>query len=339
MYCKNINLRGYGQVILTIVLLTAIFVFGCNLHAAASQEKTLMWPERNITMIIPFKPGGGYDICGRIAASFIEKYLPKKVNIVVRNVEGAAGKIGLLELVRAKPDGYTIGVTEVFQIGRTYVLGEAGDIDVTKLTWLGRLDGGGGMMAVGKGGRFKTIAEMKGQEVRISGTSQTNFSALLVSRALGIKPRLINYDLGPDACFAVMRGDADAIVYYAPSMMKQVKASGGKLIPIFIGDEKRDPHYPDIPTAKELGVTGLNGDLLGGAHLLAAPGGMDNSLANMFEDIVRKALSDPGYAQKIEAAGYPVFPLYGRDNLDSYVSSVAKAMMEEKDLLLSLLKK
>ena len=195
------------------------------------------------------------------------------------------------------------------------------------------------MMCVGKGSRFKTIAEMRGQEVRISGTSQTNFGALLVARALEIKPRLVNYDSSVDACFAVMRGDADAIIQFSASMMKQVKSSEGKLIPLFVGDEKRDPHYPEIPTAKELGVKGLKGDLLGAAHLLCAPAGMDNNLANMFEDIVRQALSDPGYREKLEASGYPFYPLYGRDNLGSYVSSVAKGMMEEKDLLLSLLKK
>jgi len=322
-----------------VLLLASGFVFGYMSVAAAAQERSLMWPERNITLIVPFKPGGGYDISGRIAASFIEKYLPKKVNIVVRNIDGAAGKIGLMELVRAKPDGYTIGVMEVIQIGRAYVLGEAGNADVTKLTWLGRLDGGGGMMCIGKGSRFKTIAEMKGQEVRISGTSQTNFGALLVARALEIKPRLVNYDSSVDACFAVMRGDADAIIQFSASMMKQVKASEGKLIPLFVGDEKRDPHYPDVQTAKELGVKGLNGDLLGAAHLLCAPAGMDNNFADKFEGIVREALSDPGYKEKLEASGYPFYPLYGRDNLGSYVSSVAKGMMEDKDLFLSLQKK
>src|SRR6266480_5361867 len=66
------------------------------------------FPARNIQFIIPYAPGGGFDVYVRVIAPVMEKYLPKKVSIVPVNVAGGGGAKGIGQLYRARPDGYTL---------------------------------------------------------------------------------------------------------------------------------------------------------------------------------------------------------------------------------------
>ena len=67
------------------------------------------YPERPITMLIAYPPGGGTDLVGRALAPFIEKYLGGGARIVVVNRAGAGGEVGFAALANATPDGYSIG--------------------------------------------------------------------------------------------------------------------------------------------------------------------------------------------------------------------------------------
>src|SRR3954465_1962458 len=68
-----------------------------------------VYPERPITMLIAYPPGGGTDLVGRALAPFIEKYLGGGARIVVGNRAGAGGEVGFAALANAAPDGYSIG--------------------------------------------------------------------------------------------------------------------------------------------------------------------------------------------------------------------------------------
>jgi tripartite-type tricarboxylate transporter receptor subunit TctC len=291
------------------------------------------WPDKDVTLVVPFKPGGGFDLTARMVAPFIEKYAPKKVNVVIKNVPGASGKIGLQEVLDAKPDGYVLGVFDPVQLGTMQVLGDLGQTDMTKMTWLGQLDWGAGLVAIGQG-RFKNLQEMKGQEVRFSVTGQAGFSAVMVARALGATAKVIVYDSSPDASLAAMRGDADATVFVWTSLIKQVNSSEGKLKAVFLAADKRDPHIPDVPTSAELGIK-LEGSVLGAAHILAGPPGMSPELRDTIVAVLKKAVADPEFVAQMEKAGYPPVPMFDKELTDA-VSSVAQIMEQNKDVVKSL---
>ena len=83
------------------------------LIALASVAAQAAYPDRPITLIVPFPPGGGTDLSARLIAPYIEKYMGGGAKIVIMNKGGAGGDIGAAEIARSKPDGYTIGFMNV----------------------------------------------------------------------------------------------------------------------------------------------------------------------------------------------------------------------------------
>src|SRR5258707_2125168 len=90
-----------GEETMKRVLAFALLLFSALTYAA--------YPERPITMLIAYPPGGGTDLVGRALAPFIEKYLGGGARIVVVNRSGAGGEVGFAALANSTPDGYTIG--------------------------------------------------------------------------------------------------------------------------------------------------------------------------------------------------------------------------------------
>ena len=88
-------------------ILLAFFVFAL-LGEAAGPAAAQTWPERPVTMVIPFPPGGGTDLLGRIVARGLTDVLGQQV--VVENVGGAGGMLGSARVVKSAPDGYTMVV-------------------------------------------------------------------------------------------------------------------------------------------------------------------------------------------------------------------------------------
>jgi tripartite-type tricarboxylate transporter receptor subunit TctC len=96
------------------------------------------FPGRNIDFIIPKAPGGGFDNLVRVIAPALEKFLPRKVNVVPDNIPAGGGGKGIGQLYRARPDGYTIGAVD---IPGSFILQErqkqsGSGFDLSKITWL-----------------------------------------------------------------------------------------------------------------------------------------------------------------------------------------------------------
>ena len=97
------------------------------------------YPERDITVIIPYSAGGGFDSYVRGVLPIMQKYLPNQVNLIPRNMPGAGGRKGATAIFRARPDGYTIGAFNVPGLLLPDLLGEPVGYDLSQVTWLGRM--------------------------------------------------------------------------------------------------------------------------------------------------------------------------------------------------------
>ena len=118
------------------------------------------YPEKDISFIIPYAAGGGFDIYVRAIAPAMETYLPHKVSIVPLNVPAGGGSRGITQLYRAKPDGYTLAI---FNIPGMFVLQKEGDADydLAKVTWLGSMGRDDYGIAVAYDSPIKTVADLQ----------------------------------------------------------------------------------------------------------------------------------------------------------------------------------
>src|SRR5215210_6539563 len=90
------------------------FLIAAALVAGSAQNANAAWPERTVTIVTPFAPGGIADVVARLTAERLQSSL--KQNFVVENVSGAGGTAGPERVAKANPDGYTLMSTPIFQL-------------------------------------------------------------------------------------------------------------------------------------------------------------------------------------------------------------------------------
>jgi len=266
-------------------------LFGAGQTRAANAG----FPAKNIQFIIPYAPGGGFDVYIRVIAPVMEKYLPKKVNIVPVNVAGGGGAKGTAQLYRAKPDGYTLGI---FNIPGVFILQQeqgSGAYDLAKFTWIGVVGKGEHyVIAVGANSPLKSYADLKAlsqkRPVKFSATGPegTGYAATLIgTRLLGLRTQLITgYKGSADYVVAAIRGDSDAVIAGIPTAMRFVR---GKNIRILASFERRGS-FPGVPDATQLGQPDL--DQITIERLVGAPPGVPPDTQAIISLALTKALGD-----------------------------------------------
>lgn len=293
------------------------------------------WPERDIILIVPYAAGGGYDVVARATAPYIERHLPKKANVVVKNVPGAGGKIGFMEMVRSKADGYTIAVLDPADVAVLQVSGQIEGVDIQKLSWLGRLDKLPDLLTVSAKSGFKTPADMKSRPVRFAGIGPgVTFRSAVIAKAMGVDARFVSYDGTSPASIATMQGDIDAFVVNWVSATRMIDASEGKLIAMFVAASERVGQIKDIPCAKDLGVI-VEDSVLGYSHILVGPAGLPPEVKKLWGAALEKTFADPAWAEQMNKAKYPPSPLTG-EKLASEIAETLKGMENLKDIISGL---
>ena len=293
------------------------------------------WPGKDITLIVPYSAGGGYDLFARATAPFIEKHLSRKANVVVKNVTGAGGKIGLMEMVRARPDGHTIAVVDPADISVLQVGGQIKDVDLKKFSWLGRLDRLPDLMTVSAKSGFKVPADMKGKPIRFAAIGPgVTFRSAVIAKGLGVDPRFISYDGTSPASVATMQGDIDAFVVNWVSAIRMVRSSEGKLVPMFVAASERVPQIKEVTSSKELGIP-LEESVLGYSHILVAPPNLPADVKKAWEETLIRVFNDPEWAAQMNKVGYPPSSLIG-EKLASGVNATLEATERFKEVITSL---
>ena len=120
------------------------------------------FPKKNINSIVTFSPGGGFDTISRAISRFGEKYLPKGVKMIVKNVTGAGGITGTVYLYRSKPDGYTIGQLHGGMMAVPFLRGvKKTGYDYEKFTWVARVGGEPYALLLRKDSKYKSLEELQ----------------------------------------------------------------------------------------------------------------------------------------------------------------------------------
>jgi tripartite-type tricarboxylate transporter receptor subunit TctC len=284
--------------------LVALLAFG---NAAAAEN----YPSHPITVIVPFSAGGPSDAMMRILAERMK--LPLGETILIENVTGAGGSLGVGRTVRSAPDGYTIGFghlgTNVAN-GAIYKLGYDLVADLEPVVMLPSNP----MIVVSKNAvpaksLKELLAWLKSRPVpAAAGTagagSGSHIAGLYFENATGIKLQYVPYRGTGPALNDLVAGQIDIIVDQLSNSINQVRA--GTIRGYAVTDTKRAAQASDIPTVDEAGLPGFHMTLWSG---LWVPKGTPKEIVAKLNAAAVEALSDPAVRKQLENLGLQMTPL------------------------------
>ena len=280
-------------------LTSRILLGAAALCLAASlplSQAAAAFPDRNINLIVPFSPGGGYDAIARATARSMKQYLPKGVNVIVKNVTGAAGRRASVFMYRAKPDGYTIAHFQASGMLGDQMLSETPvGFETSKFTWLARVGADAFGLHVSAKGPHKSIADL--QKVKrvtwgVEGIGVGRWlGSFLAAKAFGIDFHVVaGYGGTGESLPALLRGDFD--VWAQPIDHPSVTSYlGTDLRPVVQLDRKRAVNAPDVQTSYEMGYDLSFSDL----RAFGGPPGIPADRAKILEGLLLRSMTDKLY--------------------------------------------
>ena len=217
------------------------------------------FPKKNINSIVTFSPGGGFDTISRAISRFGEKYLPKGVKMIVKNVTGAGGITGTVYLYRSKPDGYTIGQLHGGMMAVPFLRGvKKTGYDYEKFTWVARVGGEPYALLLRGDSKYQSLEELQKSKRVTWGLEAIGVGrwvdAFIAAAELGINFGVVSGYRGTGENLpGLLRGDYD--VFFQPidhpSVVPYLKT--GEIRPVLTMGAKRAINAPDVRTAIEAG--------------------------------------------------------------------------------------
>jgi tripartite-type tricarboxylate transporter receptor subunit TctC len=265
------------------------------------------YPSRPITIIVPFAVGGPTSLVARIMAERMKMSLGQ--SIIIENVSGADGSIGVGRAARAAPDGYTISLgtwaTHVLN-GAIYTLryDPAGDFEpIAPIVTVP--PGLYAKKAMPANNFRELIAWLKANPDNASlGTPTSGMRALgaLFQKETGTRFQFVPYRGEASAVQDLLTGQID-LLFGTPSVLEHVRA--GNIKAYVAGAKTRLKIAPDIPTAEEVGSPALD---FSPWWALFAPKGSPKKVTDMLNAAAVDALTDPMVRQRLTDVGLELFP-------------------------------
>ncbi len=279
------------------------FYAALGLLAAYSPIANAAWPEKPITLVVPWAAGGSTDILARLLSEQLTKVLGQP--LVVENRSGAAGNIGSNLVAKAKPDGYTLLVGSMSTHTMNQALYSTMPFDGVKdFTPIAKVALVTNTMVINPSIPASNVAEFIAYAKEHPGAiayasagagSTNHLSAAMFEKAAGIEMLHIPY-----------RGGAPAVVDTVGGQTKLLFTAGTQSLP-FVKDDKlkllavteatRSPMLPDVPTVAET----LPGYELAVWYGVFGPAGMQPELVARLNSEINKALKRPEVVEKMEA--------------------------------------
>ncbi|GKQ50871.1 tripartite tricarboxylate transporter substrate binding protein BugD [Bradyrhizobium sp. Ce-3] len=268
------------------------------------------WPAHPITIVVPFAAGGPSDAMARILGERMKQSLGEV--LLVENVTGAGGSIGVGRAVRAAPDGYTISFghlgTHVAN-GAIYKLGYDLVADLEPVVLLPSNP----MIIVSKNAvPAKSLKELLAwlksrPEPPTAGTagagSGSHIAGLYFENVSGIKLQYVPYRGTGPALNDLVAGQIDIIVDQTSNSINQVR--GGNIRAYAVTDSKRVANAPEVPTVDEAGLPGFHMTLWSG---LWVPKGTPKEIVAKLNAAAVEAMADPAVQKQLENLGLQMPP-------------------------------
>jgi len=290
------------------------------------------FPTRDIRTIVPFSAGGGVDAIGRVIGKIAEESIP--VNIYVENIAGALSGTGLYEVMKAAPDGYTLGI--VSYAGLVSVpyqqLIEDYSLDKLKMICLITEESGGIVVKADSPWKdweeFSAAAKKAPGKITVGVTGEggaLHIRLLKIEKATGIETKMIPYSGGAgELKEALLSGEIDAVVSGVSDFAELAMA--GEVRGLIETGTQRNSNFPEIRTFVELGYDNL---ISGSFCIIATTAGTPDEVVKKLEKIYYDAHHSDEFRDWAKKTG--VTPTWlGIDEVTDYAMRLQK---EEFELL------
>jgi tripartite-type tricarboxylate transporter receptor subunit TctC len=287
----------------------AFTVIGLLALSGVSPASAQNWPTRPVTMVVPFPPGGGTDVLGRIVAQRMSEILRQQV--IVENLGGAGGMIGSARVAHATPDGYQFVVgSRADAINQTLYKHPLYDFkrDLAPVILVADQP----MIIIARkdlpvSGLQDFIAYVKKNQATLrtgsAGIGSTGYvDCALFNQAIGVNVQDIPYRGGGPALQDLIGQQFDYFCTLSPTAVPPVQA--GLVQPIAMLSPKRLPSLPDLPTADEQGM-----------HFEAStwfaffvPSGTPAAIIKKLRDATAEAINTPAVQERLAGTGTFVVP-------------------------------
>jgi tripartite-type tricarboxylate transporter receptor subunit TctC len=294
----------------------AVQRFGIGLAAAAllacaavwSTAATAAYPEKPISLIVPFPAGSGTDAVGRIFAEEISKQLGQPV--VVENKPGANATIAANYVAKAAPDGYTLFVTtNTSHSAAPWLMKNVSYDPVKDFTPIARGGNLPFLLVTNPSRPYKTVQELiayakanPGKVTYATGNSTGIVAGATLGVATGIDILHVPYKGTPQALTDLVGGQVDFMFTDFTSGMPFVKS--GRLHAMAVSTAERSTLVPDLPAMKEVGVPDFDINSWNGYF---GPAGMSPEIVQTLNKAINKIVSDPATKARLAALGFDAF--------------------------------
>jgi tripartite-type tricarboxylate transporter receptor subunit TctC len=293
-------------------ILTLAAAFGLAASAAQAQGN---FPQRPITMVVPFAAGGPTDVIARIVGDHMSRTLGQQV--VVENVAGAGGTTGITRAAQSQPDGYTIMMGHMGTHGAAPALYPNLKYDPTKDFVPIGLAAGTPILLVARKDlqpadlkAFIEFAKTNAAKLNMAHAgvgSVSHSTGVLFTSVLGIKPTMVAYRGTGPALNDLMSGQVDFMTDQIVNVAPQI--TGGTIKAYAIATPERSPALPDVPTMKEAGLPEYE---VSAWNAVFAPKNTPPEIAAKLVDALDKALDDENTKKRLIELGGVVPDKAGR---------------------------
>lgn len=287
------NRRNFNVLAAALAAFTAI---------PATAQST--WPNRPITLVVPYAPGVTADALARVLAQHLGTRL--KVSVVVLNKAGASGVIGAASVAQAPADGYTV-LYDATPLSinphlQKLPFDAAKDLQPVALVGVTPM-----LVVVPKNSPYNTLQELIAAAAKASGKltfcsggqgTVQYMGAELFNQGVGIKMLHVPYGAGGLALQAILAGEVDMGFFNLPALSSHIK--GGALKPLTITSAKRNPLFPNVPTISEAGVKNYEVYEWNGMFV---PSTTPAEIVTRLNTAVREVLAMPEVKARFDALG------------------------------------
>jgi tripartite-type tricarboxylate transporter receptor subunit TctC len=286
-----------------------------------------------VEFVVPYKPGGGYDVTARQLLPFLERHLG--ATVIVKNEPGAGAKVALNRLAKEN-DGLSLITFGTRNAVISQSFGEDGvKYDLGKFNWLGTLGKEEYLLAVGKKSGYKSITDLQqAKEVKFGAGSMTTSKAiwaLVMGSTLSVNVKMVaGYKGTADETLALLRGEIDALIMNPQSLLPY--ADSQDVLPLLTMMRERSKIFPHIPTIFEVKKMSAQHQRMLDISIafdtvgrpVATTPGVPKERVAFLEEALKKAVEDPDLQKRLETIGFSIEYATGKETAEAVNTTLLK---------------